>query len=56
MVVGNVNCECADWQSVTSGGYSQWEVLKDEFVCVCVYRVRGHRCLKTSRTCFVMHF
>lgn len=56
MVVVNLTCECADWQSVIFGGYSQWEVHKDEFVCVCVYRVRGHSRLKTFRTCFAMHF
>lgn len=41
MVVVNLTCECADWKSVISGGYSQWEVLKDESVFVCVQSERA---------------
>lgn len=41
MVVVNLTCVCADWQSVISSGYSQWEVLKDEFLCVCVQGERA---------------
>lgn len=41
MVVVNLTCESADWQSVISCGCSQWEVLKGEFVCVCVESERA---------------
>lgn len=41
MVVVNLTCECADWQSVISDGYSRWEVPKDEFLCVCLQSRRA---------------
>lgn len=41
MVVVNLTCESADWQSVISSACSQGEVLKDEFVCVCVESERA---------------